>query len=66
MGTRAAWMWFAAACMCTATFGFAAIPGGAYVWAVLTGVALGTVFPICLTMCLDVARGRRRPARRRR
>ena len=22
----------------------------------LTGVALGTVFPICLTMCLDVAR----------
>ena len=23
----------------------------------LTGVALGTVFPIALTMCLDVARG---------
>ena len=40
-----------------ATFGFAAIAGGGYVWAVLTGVALGTVFPICLTMCLDVARG---------
>ncbi len=56
-GTRRSWMGFAAASMCCATFGFAAIPGGAYVWAVLTGVALGTVFPICLTMCLDVARG---------
>ncbi len=56
MGTRRLWMWFAAGCMCTATFGFAAIPGGGYAWAVLTGIALGTVFPICLTMCLDVAR----------
>ena len=25
-------------------------------WAVCTGVGLGTVFPICLTMCLDIAR----------
>ena len=39
-----------------ATFGFAAIPGGAFAWAVFTGIALGTVFPISLTMCLDVAR----------
>jgi MFS transporter, CP family, cyanate transporter len=57
MGTRRLWMWFASGCMCCATLGFAAIPGGAYAWAVLTGVALGTVFPICLTMCLDLARG---------
>ena len=48
-------MWFAASCMATATFGFAALPGGAFGWAVLTGFALGTVFPMCLTMCLDVA-----------
>jgi MFS transporter, CP family, cyanate transporter len=55
MGSRRLWMWFAAGCMCAATFGFAAIPGGAFAWAVLTGIGLGTVFPICLTMCLDVA-----------
>jgi CP family cyanate transporter-like MFS transporter len=56
MGSRRRWMWFAAGCMCVATFGFAALPGGAFAWAVLTGIGLGTVFPICLTMCLDVAR----------
>ena len=56
MGSRRQWMWFAAGCMSVATFGFAAIAGGGFVWAVFAGVALGTVFPICLTMCLDVAR----------
>jgi CP family cyanate transporter-like MFS transporter len=56
MGTRRRWMWFAAACLAIATLGFAALPGGAFAWAVFTGIALGTVFPICLTMCLDVAR----------
>ena len=57
MGSRRGWMWFAAGCMGAATFGFAAIPGGGFAWAVLTGIGLGTVFPISLTMCLDVARG---------
>jgi MFS transporter, CP family, cyanate transporter len=56
MGSRRAWMWFAAGCLGVATFGFAALPGGAFAWAVLTGIGLGTVFPICLAMCLDVAR----------
>jgi MFS transporter, CP family, cyanate transporter len=56
MGSRRGWMWFASGCMGTATFGFAALPGGAFAWAVLTGIGLGTVFPISLTMCLDVAR----------
>ena len=56
MGSRRGWMWFAAGCMGSATFGFAAIPGGGFAWAVLTGIGLGTVFPISLTMCLDVAR----------
>jgi CP family cyanate transporter-like MFS transporter len=55
MGSRRLWMWFAAGCMCVGTFGFAAIPGGGFVWAVFAGTALGTVFPICLAMCLDVA-----------
>ena len=55
MGSRRSWMWFAAGSLGMATFGFAALPGGAFGWAVLTGIALGTVFPICLTMCLDIA-----------
>jgi CP family cyanate transporter-like MFS transporter len=56
MGSRRQWMWFASGCLAVATFGFAALSGAAFAWAVLTGIALGTVFPICLTMCLDVAR----------
>jgi MFS transporter, CP family, cyanate transporter len=56
MGSRRLWMWFAAGCLSAATLGFAAIADGAFVWAVLGGTALGTVFPICLAMCLDVAR----------
>jgi MFS transporter, CP family, cyanate transporter len=55
MGSRRLWMWFAAGCLSVGTLGFAAIAGGAFVWAIFTGVALGTVFPICLAMCLDVA-----------
>jgi MFS transporter, CP family, cyanate transporter len=57
MGSRRGWMWFAAGCLSAATFGFAALADGAFAWAVLAGVALGTVFPISLTMCLDVAHG---------
>ena len=56
MGSRRGWMWFAAGSLAVATLGFAALPGGAFLWAVSTGVGLGTVFPICLTMCLDIAR----------
>ena len=57
MGTRRAWMWFAAGCLTVCTAGFAAVPQGAFAWACFGGIALGTVFPICLTMCLDVAHG---------
>jgi MFS transporter, CP family, cyanate transporter len=56
MGSRRLWMWFAAGCLGASTLGFAALPGGGFAWAVLAGIALGTVFPICLAMCLDVAR----------
>jgi CP family cyanate transporter-like MFS transporter len=55
LGSRRQWMWFAAGCLSAATLGFAALAGAAFAWAVLAGIALGTVFPISLTMCLDVA-----------
>ena len=57
MGSRRGWMWFATGCLTVCALGFAAVPGGAFVWACFGGIALGTVFPICLTMCLDVAHG---------
>jgi len=56
VGSRRGWMWFAAGCLGLTTLGFAALPAAGFAWSVSAGVALGTVFPICLTMCLDVAR----------
>jgi CP family cyanate transporter-like MFS transporter len=43
MGSRRGWMWFSAGALGVATFGFAALPGGAFAWAVCTGIGLGTV-----------------------
>ena len=60
MGTRRLWMWFAAGCMCTSTFGFAAIPGGGYAWAVLAGVGARDGLPDLP----DDVPGRRARARR--
>jgi CP family cyanate transporter-like MFS transporter len=56
MGDRREWMVGGAGALAVGTFGFAAIPSGAYGWAVLVGAAMGVVFPLCLAMCLDVAR----------
>jgi MFS transporter, CP family, cyanate transporter len=55
VGSRRGWMGFATGCMAVATLGFAAIPGPGFLWGVFAGIALGTVFPMSLTMCLDVA-----------
>jgi MFS transporter, CP family, cyanate transporter len=55
VGSRRGWMGFAAGCLAVATLGFAAVPGPGFAWAVCAGFALGTVFPMSLTMCLDVA-----------
>ncbi len=56
MGDRREWMAGGACALALGTFGFAAVPGGAYGWAVLVGAAMGALFPLCLAMCLDVAR----------
>jgi CP family cyanate transporter-like MFS transporter len=56
VGSRRGWLGFAAGCLGLGTFGFAAIPAGGFAWAVCAGFGVGTLFPICLTMCLDVAR----------
>jgi MFS transporter, CP family, cyanate transporter len=54
-GSRRAWLVGSAALAAASTFGLAALPEAGFAWAVGTGVAVGAVFPLCLTMCLDVA-----------
>jgi MFS transporter, CP family, cyanate transporter len=54
-GSRRAWLLGSAALAVASTFGLAALPGAGFAWAVGTGVAVGALFPLCLTMCLDVA-----------
>jgi len=34
--------------------GFAAVPGGAFVWAAMAGLATGTMFPLVMTLPVDV------------
>ena len=54
-GSRRAWLLGSGALAVASTFGLAALPGAGFAWAVGTGVAVGALFPLCLTMCLDVA-----------
>jgi CP family cyanate transporter-like MFS transporter len=54
-GSRRRWLLIVSAMLAIATAGFAAVPAGGFAWAVLAGVALGAVFPLGLTLPLDVA-----------
>jgi CP family cyanate transporter-like MFS transporter len=54
-GTRRQWLLAMTGTGAVATFGLAALPGAGFLWAALTGAAIGAVFPLCLAMCLDVA-----------
>ena len=54
-GTRRQWLVTMTCAVTVATFGLAALPGAGFAWAALVGAAIGAVFPLCLTMCLDVA-----------
>ena len=66
-GSRRLYLVTASATMLLGVIGLAAVPSGAWVWAALVGMANGTLFPLILTLPLDVAerpgpgRGRRRP-----
>ena len=54
-GTRRTWLVAMAALAVASALGLAAVPGGGFLWAAGTGIAVGALFPLCLTMCLDVA-----------
>jgi CP family cyanate transporter-like MFS transporter len=53
-GSRRAYLVPSAAVLVVATVGVALVPGGAWLWAFLMGASLGAVFPLLLTLPLDV------------
>jgi CP family cyanate transporter-like MFS transporter len=54
-GSRRLWLMAGSAVTAAGLFGLAALPGAAFAWATITGAAIGAVFPLSLTLCLDVA-----------
>jgi MFS transporter, CP family, cyanate transporter len=54
-GSRRAYMLAASGMMIAGTALLAAVPAGGLAWAALTGLAIGTLFPLMLTLPLDVA-----------
>jgi CP family cyanate transporter-like MFS transporter len=55
-GSRRLWLTGASAVTVAGMLGLAALPGAAFAWAMIAGAAIGAVFPLSLTLCLDVAR----------
>ncbi|MCL4290929.1 MAG: MFS transporter [Thermoleophilia bacterium] len=54
-GSRRLYLVSAAGLMTGALVGVVLAPGGAWAWAALTGIAIGALFPLVLTLPLDVA-----------
>ena len=55
-GSRRLWLVGSSAVTVAGLLGLAALPEAAFAWATIAGAAIGAVFPLSLTLCLDVAR----------
>jgi MFS transporter, CP family, cyanate transporter len=55
LGSRRQWLGLAAGSILIATIGVAGLPGGGFVWAVLAGLGIGAIFPLTITLPLDMA-----------
>ena len=55
-GSRRLWLTGASAVTVAGLLGLAVLPEAAFAWATVAGAAIGAVFPLSLTLCLDVAR----------
>jgi CP family cyanate transporter-like MFS transporter len=55
VGSRRFYLLSSCALLTAGTAGVAAFPGGAWLWATLIGAALGALFPLILTLPLDIA-----------
>ena len=58
-GSRRAYLAVFSAALALGSAGFAAAPGGAWVWATVVGLGTGAMFPLVMTLPVDVGR---RPA----
>jgi CP family cyanate transporter-like MFS transporter len=56
VGSRRLWLTGASAVTVAGMLGLAMLPEAAFAWATIAGAAIGAVFPLSLTLCLDVAR----------
>jgi CP family cyanate transporter-like MFS transporter len=54
-GSRRQWLSMSATALIVATAGIAAVPDLGWLWVVLAGLGLGSVFPLVMTLPLDVA-----------
>ena len=54
-GSRRLWLLGASSVTVAGLLGLAAAPDAAFAWAPVAGAAIGAVFPLSLTLCLDVA-----------
>jgi MFS transporter, CP family, cyanate transporter len=55
LGSRRQWLSLAAGALLVATIGIATMPGGGWAWAAIAGLGIGSIFPLTLTLPLDVA-----------
>ena len=56
-GSRRVYLVLFSALFVASTVGFAALEGGAWVWAVTTGLCVGAMFPLVMTLPVDIGRG---------
>jgi CP family cyanate transporter-like MFS transporter len=54
-GSRRQWLLLATAGLTVFAIGIAALPAGGFAWAVLGGISSGAIFPLAITLPLDVA-----------
>jgi MFS transporter, CP family, cyanate transporter len=55
VGSRRLWLTGASAVTALGLLGLAALPEAGFAWSTIAGAAIGAVFPLSLTLCLDVA-----------
>lgn len=56
-GSRRLYLTAGGVLLATGTLGFAFVPGGGFAWAALSGIAIGGMFPLVMTLPLDLSDG---------
>lgn len=54
--SKGAYLFLSAACLLLAALGIAALPAADWGWSALAGLALGSLFPLCMSLAVDLGR----------